>query len=287
MSELGRNILLLLCSGLIAGCAGIPVAKHVVSAPHKTPQMKYPSQCVSGTCEGSFSDTGGDPRIPEADLSISIPNFSGSLDLVRIYDSMDMDAGAFGRSWFHSFESRVTVRQAAQVFVPSTGLSGAAIGVPQLIAELRTPDGQRLIYKRQADGSFLGPVEQTAAFTLLGSSTNPDGFTWTPLDKTVYRYNGAGKLVTITDRNNSQVTLDYTGGTLAAVRDPAGRTLYSFAYNGDSRLAAVTDLAGRSVTFNYQNGMLNSVTNPKGVNGYAYTNYTMPGLQELGNGLFI
>jgi len=291
MSKLGRKIILLLCTGLIAGCAGIPVAKNAKVQKAAYPlcnasKVKYPSELTHSIPVGVFSDAGGDPRIPEADLSVSVPNFAGSLDFVRIYDSMDMDAGAFGRSWFHSFESRVTLRQAAQVFVSSAGLAGAEVGVPQLAAELRTPQGQRLIYKRQADGSFLGPVEQTATFTLLGSTTNPDGFTWAQLDKTVYAYNAAGKLTGITDRNNGQVTLAYTGGTLTAVRDPSNRTLYSFAYNGDGRLAAVTDLGGRSVSFAYQGGMLASVTNPKGANGYAYTSYTVPGLQEFGGGLF-
>jgi hypothetical protein len=122
-----------------------------------------------------------------------------------------MDSGVFGRSWSHSFESRVIWRRAATMLVggysadgsrryyyedaentgdvpsdsenasvPAIGTGGAAIlsgnsfnVIPDFTAELRTPDGRRLVYKRQAGGSFKGPVEDTSVFSLIGSSVNP------------------------------------------------------------------------------------------------------------------
>ncbi|MFA6435476.1 MAG: Ig-like domain-containing protein, partial [Elusimicrobiales bacterium] len=101
-----------------------PPARQVDPKLCKTPTEKFPSQCVSGLCEGKFSDAGGDPRIPEADLAVSVPDFGASLDFMRIYDSQDFDSGSFGRSWFHSFESRVTMRMAASMFMGGYGGSG-------------------------------------------------------------------------------------------------------------------------------------------------------------------
>ncbi|MFA7009510.1 MAG: hypothetical protein WC204_11685, partial [Elusimicrobiales bacterium] len=92
-------------------------------------------------------------------------------------------------------------------------------------------------------------------------------------DKTVYRYNADGKLVTITDRNGSRASLDYASGVLSAVKDPSNRTLYTFAYGGDGKLSAVTDLAGRTINFNYQDGMLSRVEGPDGITTYGYGEY--------------
>ena len=271
----------------------------------RDPATKEPSQCLNCPKEGAFSDAGGDPRIPVADLSVSVPNFSGSLDFVRVYDSQDMDSGAFGRSWSHSFESRVIMRRAAATLIGApygnTNLGAAPTvntdGVAQLsgtyfkvtpdtLAELRTSDGRRLIYKLQGDGSFKGPAEETAVFTLLGSTTSPQGFTWTLPDKTAYAYNAAGKLTGITDRNGGQVALDYAGGALAAVKDPANRTLYSFAYNGDGRLSAVTDLGGRTAGFSYQDDLLSGAEGPAGVTAYGYGNYIVNDLSSFIPGYF-
>lgn len=294
MPTLGRNTILLLCAGLVAGCAGIPVARNggkAASSPRK-PAVKYPSECVRGVCLGAYSDVGGDPRIPVADLSVELPASGGALAFSRVYDSMDMDSGAFGRSWFHSYESRVSTRSAASVFfgssasagIPQLGGNGSvdlAGKTPEVIAELRGLDGRRLIYKQNSDGSFTAPAGESAVLAAAGS-----GFTLTTLDKTVYTYNAAGRLASIADANGIKAALEYNNGVLAAVKDRAGRTVYSFAYNGDGTLASVTDLGGRAVTFGYSGGMLSTALNPEGLTAYGYGDYPLTGLASFGRGVF-
>ena len=131
------------------------------------------------------------------------------------------------------------------------------------------------------------PVGETGVLSMSGSTTAPTGFTWTLLDKTVYQYDGSGRLQTITDRNGNAVTLGYGGGQLADVKDPNGRILYTFAYSG-TRLASVTDLAGRTVNFTYTSGgQAAQAVGPKGTTAYGYSNFGVPGIANLGNGALV
>ena len=182
--------------------------------PRKAAKIKMPSRCFKCDIIGMFSDPSGDPRIPESDLSLNVPAFGGSLDLVRIYDSEDYDQASLGKAWMHSFESRVHLRKAATLFLPTGGnftaqgsggsegpvtvalSSSASIQAsPDTIVELRAPDGRRLTYIRNSDGSFKTPVGETAVLTMTGSTTMPAGFAWTTLDKTAYAYDANGQVV--------------------------------------------------------------------------------------------
>jgi len=301
------------------------------------PTNKQPSNCFICDLIASFSDPGGDPRIPETDLSLNVPIFGGSVDFARVYDSQDLSGPSLGPGWMHSFESRVYLRWAAQMFFQSGGgpqgdMVGSGGGgggggsgggatltttqsgatsptasqpiAPDVVAELRTPDGRRLNYIRNADGTFKTPVGETAVLTMSGSTTAPTGYAWTLLDKTVYQYDGSGKLQTVTDRNGNVVTLDYSSGQLVDVKDPNGRVLYTFGYGTNGRLASVTDLAGRAVNFSYAAApispyviaisntgggvpMLSQAVGPKGTTAYGYSAFTVPGIASLGNGALV
>ncbi|MDE2141049.1 MAG: hypothetical protein KGJ84_01385 [Elusimicrobia bacterium] len=310
----------------------IPNPPAVPSTPNscQAPTNKQPSNCAICDQIAAFSDPGGDPRVPETDLSLNVPIFGGSLDFTRVYDSQDLSGVSLGPGWMHSFESRVYLRWAQQMFFrvgdpPQWEFSGGGGGGsyslsytevggmsptaskpadPDVIVEVRTPDGRRLTYRRNSDGTLSPPVGETAALTMSGSTTTPAGYTWTLLDKTVYRYDGSGKLQTITDRNGNVVTLDYSGGQLADVKDPNGRILYTFTYGSNGRLATVTDLAARSVNFSYVsaplsayvvplgnsgNGvpMLSQAVGPKGTTAYGYSAFTVPGIADIGHGALV
>jgi RHS repeat-associated protein len=276
----------------------------------RPPEVKYPSQC-SASCDtlGSYSDPGGDPRVPESDLSLSVPKFGGSLDFTRVYDSQDFDEATLGKSWSHSFDSRVRLTRAATVFFRDRAENTAYLAdysdgsqsrafilgqdslsnlTPDLLVELRTPSGRRLIFRHTGGSSFSAPAGETSTLTLQGSTAAPTGFFWTLADKTIYAYDDSGKLVSMTDRNNNRVSLVYSGGLLSEVKDPDNRTLYTLSYTG-GKLAGVTDLAGRTLAFTYDaSGHLSQVDGPNGTSTYGYAAYEVPNLDaaSFANGLF-
>lgn len=84
-----------------------------------------------------------------------------------------------------------------------------------------------------------------------------------------------GKLISITDPNNNQVTVSYdlVGDELqpVTITDSYGRQL-QISYNADWRVNTITDPIGREVSYDYENGCLVSVTDPRG-NSCTYTYY--------------
>ena len=294
-----------------------PPAPPVSPNTCKAPKEKAPPQCSRGNGGGScYSDTGGDPRVPESDLSISVPNFGGSLDFTRVYDSQDYAPTSMGIAWRHSFESRVELLRAVSTFFKKRGdtamsvaygggAGGASLAaittevdanpIPanasvDTIVELRTPSGRRLVYRHTGGTSFSAPKGETGVLQVQGTTTTPTGFTWTLADQTVYTYDAAGKLLTIKDRNNNTVTLVYDGSNkLMTVRDPNNRDLYSLSYDGSGRLGQVTDLASRGLTFTYNgSGFLSQVVGPKGTSQYGYQTGLIEdvGTNGFANGIF-
>lgn len=82
-------------------------------------------------------------------------------------------------------------------------------------------------------------------------------------------YSSAGRLTSISDRNNNTLSLTYDGSLLTTITEPTGRTL-SLTYNGQ-RISRVTDPLGRHADFGYDaSGNLTSVTDMRG-KGWAYT----------------
>ncbi|MDP3544316.1 MAG: RHS repeat-associated core domain-containing protein [Elusimicrobiota bacterium] len=273
----------------------------------RSPKIKYPSECNNCDQIGSYSNPGGDPRVPESDLSLSVPKFGGSLDFTRVYDSEDFDVTALGKGWTHSFAARVSMFPVGVIYFPrrdllntasveftSTGgaLMRADAGVGPFgikaedYAELRTPSGRRLLFRHTGNGQFAAPVGEPS--TLVLDTATASGYTWTMPDKTVYRFSAGGRLDTIQDRNGNTVTLGYDGSGLTTVRDPDNRVLYTLANSG-GKLQSVTDLAGRVVTYGYNGqGQLSSASGPKGNTSYGYSSYEIPDLDANGfaNGIF-
>src|SRR5439155_19212323 len=76
----------------------------------------------------------------------------------------------------------------------------------------------------------------------------------------IFTFDPSGELIAETDRNGYVTFLAYSGGELATVADPAGRSL-TFTYGSNSKIATVTDPGGRKVSFTYDgNGNLATAT---------------------------
>jgi RHS repeat-associated protein len=100
-------------------------------------------------------------------------------------------------------------------------------------------DGSRQLFRAPAaPGGAYGPPPGDNS-TLISIA---NGWQRTMPDQTVYLFNSAGDLTTITEPNGKVTTFAYSGANLTSITDPAGET----------------------TTFGYTNGMVTSITAPGG-----------------------
>lgn len=190
-----------------------------------------PVSCASG----NFS---------ESQTDVAVGGRGIGLNLTRTYSAQAAvaatSAGSYGYGWSASFGDRLSVEE-----------GGAKVA-------LARGDGSTVPFTRVAGTTYSGPVWSQE--TLSGSPEA--GYTFTTLDQTRYRFSGAGRLESITDRNGNETTLSYDeSGHLKAVTDPTGRQL-TFAYNTGGQVESVTDPMGHVVKYAYEGGNLTSVTMP-------------------------
>jgi RHS repeat-associated protein len=210
-------------------------------------EIEHPEQLADSEMQGC---TAGDPvscasgNFSESQPDIAIGGLGVGLSLTRTYSAQAAAAatspGAFGYGWSGSFGDHLSVEE-----------SGAKV-------TLAKGNGSTIPFARVSGTTYSGPAwSQT---TLAGSPEA--GYTFTALDQTAYRFSGAGRLESVTDRNGNETTLAYdVSGRLKTVTDPAGRHL-TFAYNAGGQVESVTDPMGHVVKYAYEGGNLTSVTMP-------------------------
>jgi RHS repeat-associated protein len=209
----------------------------------------------------------GRPLINGAMVGISVISSSGALSLsfadavlagrgpvpalTRTYNSNDTRVGPLGTGWTHNYDTRL---------VDPGGGSGDVVLVGAL--------GRRDRFTNS--GGTFTPRPGVRA-TLVH---NADGtYTVTAKDLATSDFDGAGRLLRITDRhgNVSQMTYD-PAGRLQSVSDPAGRGQLSFAYDAGGRLTSVTDWLTRGVQYAYDGSgrLLRSTDREGGITTYTY-----------------
>jgi YD repeat-containing protein len=122
------------------------------------------------------------------------------------------------------------------------------------------PDGRRVFYN--------DPLLTNVSFSELPQYGGYSTISWTgntyiltQKDRTVLTFDSAGILLSITDRNNNSVTLDYVDSKLSVINLPNGRTINLSYWSGTSLIQYVTAPAPGSVgsvtiTLNYDTGVL-------------------------------
>lgn len=172
------------------------------------------------------------------------------LEISRTYNCQDMCEGLFGYGWSFTYNiSLIEVMKGSEHHVI-----------------IKREDGRRLQFKDNEDGTFTAP----SGWYLTLTKTAGD-YTLKEKNGTKYNFSGSN-LVSIADRNNNQVTLNYDGsGKLSTVTGPAGRTL-TFTYGTNNKIATIIDPAGRTFAYGYDsNNNLISYTDPAGnTTQYAY-----------------
>ncbi|MCB9940713.1 MAG: hypothetical protein H6823_20945 [Planctomycetaceae bacterium] len=119
--------------------------------------------------------------------------------------------------------------------------------------------GTELLFKfdSMTDG-FISPPGDFSTLEKLNDGT----FRRTTPDKTVYQFNSRMQLATMIDRNHNATTYGYDGaGKLISITDPVG-LVTTFTYTGD-RVTTITDPIGRQTKLAYDvSGNLTRVTDP-------------------------
>jgi len=193
---------------------------------------------------------------------LSIPTTGYPLELSRDYDSTDLVDGPLGYGW----STNLVPRAHLAVYAIAQG------GAVQSEADITMPDGERLRFSENADGSFTPP---SGRFDTLVK--NADGTFDLTLQHTrsVDHFNLDGSLGWMADDYGNKLNYTYdANGQLQEVADGAGSGRYLDVYWGaDGRISSVVDNAGRAINYVYDGtGHLITVTNPLGQKtNYSYT----------------
>lgn len=172
--------------------------------------------------------------------ALSLPNPAGPpLAWVMTYRSSVPVSSGHGPQWDFSYNISIEAQP------PGSGSSAARVVV-------RDGGGRADVFHRQADGTY-----RCAGLYRQGRFSG-DTFTLSFADqgKWVFKPLGsapdAGKIASITDRNNVSLTCDYdSSGLLSSVNDGFGRSLNVTwdATGGSPRISSVADSSGRAVHF--------------------------------------
>ncbi len=172
-----------------------------------------------------------------------------SLQMVRFYNSQANTTGPLGHGWTHTYNAQLTEFANGDV-------------------RTRDPDGARKLFLRKTDGSYRAPHGVRDTLTRLTSGSfelrKPNGVLWS--------FTSAGRLTSITDRNNNALSFSYTAGQLTSITDPVGRVVTLTYGTGTGLIESMTDSTNRLVDYDYDAaGDLIKVTDPEGaVTTYSY-----------------
>jgi RHS repeat-associated protein len=218
---------------------------------------------AGGSSAGSNGPNAPSPNIPlpvnvmngnvwfdQAD--IRIPGVGHDLTLIRSYNSNLAGAnvgGAFGRGWFHSFESKLSFMQWNQI-------------------KLRRGDGEPIFFEDPTNsGTYAAMLPATETSSIVKS-----GATYTRNFRAggSESYDGNGRLTSLTDvAGNVTILTRDPSGNLLAMADPGGRSL-TFSYDGTGHISALTGPSGVIASYVYDgNGLLQAVTYADG-SGYTF-----------------
>lgn len=203
-----------------------------------------PGQAGSPHCQVGDPVTCATGNLTETMTDLTVAGRGRRLTFSRTYNALAAASAAsaadLGWGWSHAYSQRLA-------FDPVTGA-----------VTVHHDNGSTVKFSHDTSG-------YTANASVISSLThNPDGtYTYRLPDQSIDKFDSAGRLVAMSDANGYMTTVEYSGGRVASVTEPAGRSL-EFSYNADSRISEITDPKGRSITFGYDAaGHLTSVTDPE------------------------
>lgn len=185
------------------------------------------TSCNSGV-GGPVNVTNGNMYLQQTDYRL--PGFGGGLEITRTYNSQMQRAGLFGFGWSSFLDESINAYDAN-------------------FLRLNLADGRAVYLARQATTEPYLPFQPGALRGQIIQNVD-NSYTLTFPDGQVHQFNSAGKLVSITDRNNNAITLSYTNGFPTTITDAAGRTV-TIANDGSGAIASLSDSTGTIATYTH------------------------------------
>jgi RHS repeat-associated protein len=165
------------------------------------------------------------------------------ISLTLTYNSRDADGSraqldtVMGFGWTHSFNI---------FLLPQNGSMFRFGGDGRVTKYKLNPDGSFT-----ADAGYFETLIRQSRDTFVLTKKDRTQFTFALIPGTPFLFGGPiYRLTRIQDRNNSAMTLTYSGGNLTTVSDTYGRTML-FTYDAHRNIASLTDPLGRHTTLTY------------------------------------
>ncbi len=200
-------------------------------------ERKSPTNFASDLLSGPLANATGEMSpfsVVDANTDIAAPAPGIPLAFTRIMTVMALDRtrdGILGLGWRHNFDTKVVMRFGNDV-------------------DVVMPDGRSVKYTRDGFGKWSGGDPGTKFdFYSQGDET----YILTLADGSIMLFNSGGYLVSVTDTNNTSLTLEWSIDKLVKVTHSAGQEL-NFFYNVDGKMWRVEGPGGRSVTYTYTLG---------------------------------
>ncbi len=176
----------------------------------------------------------------EADFSVNTPG--PELAFRRFYNSQSTYDGPLGYGWTHNYN----------LFVEDEG--------DRVI--VWDADGKGLYFNKEGGGSFTA---EPLVYDMLAQEGGGTGdYVLTRKDNTIYRFDPQGRLLSIKDLNDNQITLTYSGTLLTSVSNNFGRAI-TFTHDQNNRIETVSDPKGNCYTFTYTGDNLAAMAAPDAV----------------------
>jgi RHS repeat-associated protein len=220
---------------------------------------------------------------PETQSCTCLPINTATGNFYHTFDDLSISGRGFQLAFSHTYNSQFNTVNGllgyGWTFNYNMWLSQDQNNEAVTISE---EGGSQLIFTL-SNGSFQPP-----AFTQATLVKNGDGsFTFTRLNRQIFTFSAAGKLIQQKDLNGYATNLSYNGnGQLATITDPASRTL-TLAYSG-THLISLTDPANRQILFSYDgSGNLANFTDVGGgVTNFSYdANHLLLTMQDPRGGV--
>lgn len=190
------------------------------------------------TRTGVYWTTATDLRLPGRGLGLSFD---------RTYSSGGLSSPGLGAGWTHNYAARLIIN-------------------PDGSRNFVSENGAEIAFLPDLDGGYTAP-----AGVLSSLARDGDNYALSTKSQRTYRFDAAGRLVRLADRNDNALTFAYAGDDLTTITDTVGRVV-TLSYDGAGRLTGLSDPLARTVGYGYDlASRLATVTDLRGgVTTYAY-----------------
>ncbi len=235
------------------------------------PPYKATTDTLTGTCDGCASAATKQINVQSCDLCGGVGNPIQPATGEKLQDESDwFDSGAHPLSFVRHYRSLYNTDAGMGPMWSHNYAATAFKGNAD--SHIRFGDGRKVLFKRAATGGWVADnykdtlAEDAAGLTYTRAS-----------DESRWRFDGTGRLLSITQRNGWTMSMAYAADRLQSVTNAFGRRL-QFNYSAQGKLVGVTAPDGQQISYGYDSmGRLATATFAGNVTrGYQYNDSRWP-----------